>query len=400
MTMDRTVLTDVSENVWLDEFSVSETSSLKLSGSADWSIKKRKLRGGPSDGIDLVEVDNGVLSVSVLPTRGMGLWRGRCRGVDLGWQSPVSQPVHPSFVNLTDRSGLGWLKGFNEWMCRCGLASLGPPGMDVVLDAQGNTIETPLTLHGKIANTPAHRVEVRVSTEGSGLLAVTGVVDETMLFGPCLRLTSTLEMEAGANRLRIIDAITNLGGQPAELQLLYHTNIGRGLLEAGSQFVAPVAEVVPATVRAAEGIDSWMIYEKPVPGYTEQNYYVDLRADEHGKTLVLLKNSSADKGLSLHFNRRELPYFIIWKNTQAEEDGYVTGLEPATSLPNLKTFERQQGRVIQLEPQQTYRAGFEVAVHVTADEIRTIEQEIADVQGSQQPVVHRRPLAKFSPGGS
>ena len=39
----------------------------------------------------------------------------------------------------------------------------------------------------------------------------------------------------------------------------------------------------------------------------------------------------------------ELPCFTLWKNTAAEADGYVTGLEPGTNFPNLRSFERFVG---------------------------------------------------------
>ena len=58
----------------------------------------------------------------------------------------------------------------------------------------------------------------------------------------------------------------------------------------------------------------------------------------HGRTLATLYNAAADRGLTLRFNRNELPCFTLWKNTAALEDGYVTGLEPATNYPNFKTF--------------------------------------------------------------
>ena len=58
------------------------------------------------------------------------------------------------------------------------------------------------------------------------------------------------------------------------------------------------------------------------------------------------RQSAPPTGLSpCAFNRQELPCFTVWKNTGAMEDGYVTGLEPATNYPNFKGFERQQGRV-------------------------------------------------------
>jgi hypothetical protein len=48
--------------------------------------------------------------------------------VRLGWDSPVKEVVHPQFINLQSRGGLGWLEGFNEWMVRCGLEWAGHPG--------------------------------------------------------------------------------------------------------------------------------------------------------------------------------------------------------------------------------------------------------------------------------
>src|SRR5713101_1816854 len=158
------ILTDVSGDVWLDNLSVSNE-NLRLATPHDWSIRKRTLRGGLRDGIDLIEVHNGALAFSVLPTRGMGIWRGEYHGDGLGWRSPVSGPVHPQFVHPNNRGGLGWLDGFDEWVCRCGLASNGPPGEDVYTDRNGQTVKSQLTLHGRIASLPANFVEVRVGLD-------------------------------------------------------------------------------------------------------------------------------------------------------------------------------------------------------------------------------------------
>src|SRR5262245_52541862 len=99
-------LIDVHSDVWLDSFAVAED-SLRLPTTHDWQVRKRTLRGGRRDGVDLIEVHNGALSFCVLPTRGMGLWRGDYRGNRLGWRAPIEGPVHPAFVNLTERGGLG-----------------------------------------------------------------------------------------------------------------------------------------------------------------------------------------------------------------------------------------------------------------------------------------------------
>ncbi len=397
MTSKTTVLTDLGEGIWIDAFELRESADLRLGAGSGWSIRKRTLRGGVSDGVDVVELDNGALSVSILPTRGMGLWRGRFRDVEVGWQSPVKRPVNPAFVELHDRNGLGWLAGFNELLCRCGLSSNGPPGVDSIVDVAGNCNETPLTLHGKIANTPAHRVEIRADFAGAGLLSVRGEVDEASMFGTALRLSTTYETAPGSNRLTIRDEVRNLSARPLEVQLLYHTNVGRPFLDEGARLVLPIRQAAPRDPRAAEDVATWQTYRGPTPGYAEQCYYAELIGDDRDETTVLLRNAAGDRGLSVEYGIRTLPCFTVWKCTQAEADGYVTGLEPATNYPNFKAFERSQGRVVTLRPQQTYATQLALAVQTTAAEVSAVERRISELQNRAHPIVHNRPLASFSP---
>src|SRR5438128_6451206 len=114
-------------------------------GTPGWQVRLRTCRGGRSDGVQVVEIDNGHFSIDVLPTRGMGIWRVRRGERTLGWKSPAREPVHPAFVPLMEPAGLGWLDGFCELLCRCGLESNGPPEFD---DA-GRLVRP---LHGRIAN--------------------------------------------------------------------------------------------------------------------------------------------------------------------------------------------------------------------------------------------------------
>ncbi len=396
MPQKTALLTDAAEGIWVESFDWRESAEMRLGGSRDWSIRKRTLRGGLSDGVDVVEVNNGSLSLSILPTRGMGLWRGLYRGIPVGWNSPVKQPVNPCFVDRNDRNGLGFLAGFNELMCRCGLASNGAPGPDVVLGDLGEHTEALLTLHGKIANIPAHRVEVAVNTD-NGVLSVSGSVDETMLFGPCLRLETTYETVAGSNRVSIRDTIVNVAARPMELELLYHTNVGPPFLDAGARLVLPFREASPFNARAAEDVKTWQTYRGPTPGYTEQCYFVDLIGDDQEKTTVLLRNAIGDRGVSLEYSVRELPHFTVWKCTQAEADGYVTGIEPATDFPNHKSFERKHGRVITLEPGERRTSRIDLSVHATTAEVASVEKRIGELQNRAHPVVHERPLARYSP---
>ncbi len=389
-------LTDVYGDVWLDSFAAG-SDTLHLPTPHDWSLRKRTLRGGLRDGLDLIEVHNGALSFSILPTRGMGLWRGDYRGNSLGWRAPVVGPVHPKYVQLPDRGGLGWLTGFDEWLCRCGLFSNGPPGEDVWTDAAGRTQRAPLTLHGRIANLPAQAVEVRVNLDPPFELSVSGEVEESALFCSQLRLNTTYTTVPGSNRLVIHDIVTNRAVRPAEMQLLYHCNLGPPFLEAGSRILAPIREMAPQTPRAAEGIDTLDTYAGPAVGFAEQVYFYDLLADSRGQTLALLVNPAADRAVALRFNRHELPCFTVWKNTGAVEEGYVTGLEPATNYPNFKSFERQQGRVPVLPPGGRWECRWVLEIADSAIAVAALMAEVATLQAHGRAIIHRTPHARFSP---
>lgn len=389
MAGHREVFTDVRQGIWQDTCVLTPETvppSAGSSGAAGWRVRKWTLRGGLSDGVDVVELDNGALCTRILPTRGMGIWQAELQGVPVGWQSPVALPVHPSAVNLHDRNGLGWLQGFNELLCRCGLAWHGPPGTDVC--------GTPLTLHGRIANLPAHYVDVHIDGD---VLAVTGHVDEASMFGARLRLESTLSTRVGTHAVQIRDVVTNLGGQSAEFEMLYHTNVGPPFLGAGSRLHAAAREVIPRDARAVEGVSEWTEYGGPEPGFAEQAYFLELQTGSEAQTRVLLRDASGEHGVSVAFSRDQLPCFTLWKNTQAVEDGYVTGLEPGTSLPNVRAFEREQQRLITLAPGASYCCELELAVHVGREAVAAAEDEIAGLN-VHPCVVHSETHARYSPG--
>ncbi|MCI0334449.1 MAG: aldose 1-epimerase family protein [Planctomycetes bacterium] len=389
-------LTDVHHDVWLDTFATGNE-RLNLGAGPEWSIRKRTLRGGLRDGVDLVEVCNGALSYSILPTRGMGLWQGRFHGLFLGWKAPLEGPVHPKFINVNERGDIGWLAGFDEWLCRCGLASNGPPGIDEYTDRQGRKRRDKLTLHGRIANQPAHYVEVSVALDPPFELSVKGQVEEGGLFAARLHLTTTYTTVPGSNRIVIHDVLENRSAEPAEMQLLYHCNLGPPFLEAGSRVVAPFREVAPIGKRAAEGIDTLDTYAGPAPGFAEQVYCYDLLGDAAGRTVTMLYNHPANKGVALRFNRQELPCFTVWKNTMAVEEGYVTGLEPATNFPNLKTFEREHSRVPVLPPGGKWETSWSIEVHDNAAGVAGVLKEIVSLQSQAKAIVHKTPNEKFSP---
>lgn len=382
MTAVTWTLTDADESVDLDDWSVGpEDVGGDLQG---WSVSKRRLVGGRRDGVSVVEVDNGRMRFTVVPTRGMGIRECVAGERTLGWKSPVNGPIHPQFVPVSDPGGLGWLEGFDELLVRCGLESNGAP----VFDSR-NVLQYPL--HGRIANLPAHRVTLSVDRE-KGTISLTGEVDETRFLFHHLRLTSTVTTTIGSTELAIHDSITNLSSQLAGFQMLYHINVGAPLLDAGSELLAPVKAVVPRDERAAEGVGHWNSYSGGQPGFAEQVYFLlDLVCDADGRTRVLLKNAAEDAGLGLSFNRKQLPWFTQWKNTGAVSDGYVTGLEPATNLPNPRDFEEQQGRVVSLPQGASYGIDLTLNWLLNAEDVETAAAAVREMTPAVDPEIFTDP---------
>jgi len=353
---------------------------MQLKGDG-WQVRSYVLHGGLQEGVEVVDICNGKLSFLVLPTRGMGIWKGRYGDVKIGWDSPVKDPVNPAFMNLQDRGGLGWLKGFNEWFVRCGINSMGAPGVDTVLDYSGNKMEVPLTLHGNIANLPARSVSLEIT---SAEIILRGEVDETMMFGPPLRLNVEIRTEFGSGKMTITDTVTNLGDNPQEHEMLYHINYGDNLLEKGSKMLAPYKRVAPRDPRSTEGVETYYEYGAPQVGFVEQAYLHELVGKpKTGETMAMLRNASGDKASVLRYTLKDFPFFTLWKNTAGKADGYVTGLEPATNFPNVRRFEREKGRVISLAGGESRTTTISIE---TLDSKKAVAGAEAEIQALQKLV--------------
>ncbi len=366
--------------------------------SPNWSVRKLTLHGGKQEGVDVIVVDNGRLKFTVVPTRGMSVLfatlSDESGDVRLGWDSPVKEVVHPAFVNLQSRGGLGWLEGFNEWLVRCGLESNGSPGTDRFVNDAGEEVATELTLHGKIGNIPASEVEIVVDAAPPHRIRVRGRVDERGFFGPQLEMQTEISTEPGADTFRVSDSVTNCGGLPQEFQLLYHTNYGPPLLEGGSTFVAPVERVTPLNDHAARDTAHYATYAGPKLGFSEQVYCLRLLPESDNRTLVMLRNQARDRAVSLAFSTEELPFFTLWKNTNAEGEGYVTGLEPGTGFPNHRGIERQHGRVPKLAPGATRSFHIDFGIHVGEAQTQSVAARIAAIQGDRPPLLDSTPENK------
>jgi galactose mutarotase-like enzyme len=388
MSQQYWTLLDAEQGVFQESFEFSEL--LKQFGedySVPTRVSKHRLHGGISDNVDVVNINNGRLALTVLPTRGMGIWRVRCGDVRLKWDSPVLGPVHPSWVPIYDPGGLGWLEGFDEWLVRCGLESNGSPEFNT-----NGTLRYPL--HGRIANLPAHYLSLFINRE-SGEITLEGDVLESKLFFKKLELHSSLTTFAGTTKFVIRDTITNLSAEPGEFELLYHINTGQPFASPGSRVVVPFEKMAPRTETAVQNLSEWDKLGAETPGSEEVVFFFEPGADQNGYCKTLLINANENRGLVLAFNRNAFPYFSFWKSRLANTDGYVCGLEPSVNFPNNRSFEKEQGRVIALKPgeSRTFELHFEILCNTEA--VQKTEQEIRNIKTAN--IIEPKPKKEWTP---
>ena len=383
----RMVITDVERNIYKATAEIAG-SEVTPDCPVSWSVRKYVLHGGKQEGVEVIEVNNGKLRFTVVPTRGMSIYEVLMEDMRLGWDSPVKGLVHPKFVNLQTRQGLGWLEGFNEWMVRCGLEFFGAPGTDEFIDNTGAKATMDLTLHGKICNTPASVVEITVQRETPYRIAVRGRVEETALHGPKLEMWTQISTTPGAAAFQISDTVTNRSAVEQEFGILYHSNYGPPLMEEGAKFFAPVRQVTPMNEHAAKDVSSYDVYRAAQPGFAEQVYCLALWADANDRTQVVLRNAAGSKAVSMAFSVKELPFFTLWKNP-AENNCRLSIADCRLEIENRKS---QIGNR-RLGPNQSRSFTIDFALHTDKEQVFAAGQEVARIWAGRPTQTDISPLA-------
>jgi hypothetical protein len=348
-----------------------------------FSVSLQILHGGRQEGAAIIDIDTGAMKISVIPTRGMNVLRAVSGNVRLGWDSPVDEVVNPAFIDLDDRGGRGWLEGFNELVARCGYEWVGHPGMD-----QG----VMLSLHGRAANIPASKVVLSIDEHPPYSIRLKGELKEQAFKQVNFLIETELRTEAGAQSFSLHDTLINKGDYAKEYQALYHSNFGPPLLEPGARFSAPVKQVSPFNQKASGELDGWQVYGPPTRNYDETVYNVVPYGDEQGNTLAVLHNTAGSEGVSLGFNVQQLPVFSLWKNTDTQGQGYVTGLEPGTSFSYNRSYQRALNLVPTIGPQE--QRHFDIIYTLLAGKAAVDEalKRVQNIQHGRPTEIRKTPL--------
>ncbi|PKU25205.1 aldose 1-epimerase family protein [Telmatospirillum siberiense] len=368
------VLTDVAGNI--EEANWQTTSGeLGLTDAQPFSVTKKTLHGGKQEGSTLITIETKDLQVSLIPTRGMNILEIKSGDVRFGWTSPVDEIVNPAFINLEMRNGVGWLDGFNEMMVRCGYEWTGHPGRE-------NDRLT--SLHGRAGNTPASKVVVSIDDAAPHTIHVRGLLKENTFKLSALETWTELSVTPGVKAVKIHDELTNNSDYDRNYQIIYHSNFGTPILEEGAKFVAPVKEISPFNDYAKKGLKDWQTYLGPTKGYDEMVFNLVPYADKDGRTIAMIHNKAADRGIAVGFDTRQLPVLTLWKNTDTLKQGYVSGIEPGTSYAYPRQIERKQGRVKTLAADGRQSFDLEYRILTTSEEVKGIDSEITAITSGQK----------------
>lgn len=376
------VLTDTAQGI---ESANWQLSNEMLGIETPFTISKTTLHGGRQEGSTLITIDTGNLQLVVIPTRGMGLYKAQSGDVALSWKSPVDEVVHPAFINLEERGGLGWLDGFNEMLVRCGFEWSGHPSTE-----NGRL----LTLHGRVQNIPASRVVVSVEAAAPHRITVKGLVKEKTFKFSNLETWAGVSVTPGERAFHVHDELRNLSDYEREYQIIYHANFGSPLLEGDARFQAAAQEVSPFNDYAKAGLVSWQTYLPVTPGFDEMVFNIKPYADADGASLAMLSNKAGNRGVALGFNVQQLPVLTLWKNTDSAADGYVTGIEPGTCYPYPRHIEREQGRISKVGSGETKTFDVEFRILGSASDVQRAETEIARIQAGRPTELVETPMGQ------
>lgn len=360
---------------------------LGIKSPVPFTVEKKRLSGGKQEGVDLLIVDNGIMQITMVPTRGLGIYDVKSGNMRLGWESPVKEIVNPAYIDLESRNGLGWLDGFNEMLVRCGYEWTGHPGVD-----DDGFLKS---LHGRVQNTPASNVHITIDEKPPYAIHVKGRVEETTFKFSDLVTSLELTVIPGDNKFSLKDQLTNNADYENEYQVIYHGNFGTPILEEGAMVSIPAKQISPFNDYAKNGLNTWQTYKGPTKDFDEMVFNIVPLADAKGDSMAVLHNKAGDMGVAVGYNVTQLPVLTLWKNTDTKKQGYVTGIEPGTSYAYSTKYQRPLGLVPKIKPGETKTFDLTYTLLRSKEDTHQALAQVKAIQGSQKTELRKQPLVNL-----
>ncbi len=319
-------------------------------------IETYVIDNGPGRGTRIAWINTGSgFRYKVVIDRGLDIADAFYNQYNLSWISHLGiTPPQPFSAK-----GIDWLRTFGGGLLTtCGLSHVGGPESDEYGERG---------LHGHISNIPAELVNISQPDPLTGKLdfSITGIMRETKPFGPSLELHRTISGTLGSPMLRIQDKVINRGNTPAPHMLLYHFNFGWPLIDEGTELKWEGDWTTRNGDRNGiifkEG-NSFKKAPAPLPSHNgsgEEVAFIDV-VHNNGKSSCGLFNPHLQFGVTIRFNKSELPWLTNWQHWGKNE--YVTGLEPGTHPPIGQAAARANGTLIEIQPGESRSYDLQVEI--------------------------------------
>ena len=281
-------------------------------------------------GMRLIEIDNGLMQLTILADRGFDVGGVRCYGQNYAFLAKGGLGYVP------ERDILGGL------FFTCGPDNVGPA-------------ENGMPMHGSFRMTGADQISQETWWDGDRYrLRVSGRLVCGKLFGGRIVMRRTIETEYGSASFRVKDEIENEGAFVWPLMLLYHINSGYPLLDTGSRVEIPPCRTYLRGGTEEVSPEVWQTMPAPAPQVPERVYYHEGIA---GDVTLRLFHPENNHALSISYDAAVLPVLTQWISVASGD--YVMGLEPGNCHVEGLSGEEARGSTERLMP------GEKKTIHLT-----------------------------------
>lgn len=292
---------------------------LKYVGSVSQigGVRDFTFNDGKAKGVRAIEINTGVLRITVLPDRGMDIAEAAFKGVNVAWMSKAG--ITDS--RFYEKDGKGFLRGFfGGLVTTCGLKNIGGPYKE-------------WGLHDRISNTPAENISIFADwVDGEYVMKVSGTVRQSQVFGENLTLKRTITTKLYDDSFTLEDTVINNGFCDENFALAYHCNFGYPLVSESARIIN-VPDELSRVLAPTHGIDEACV------------------GVEHTGEEATAGIENGDLAAYITYKRDTLPCFLVWQ--MFGESEYVIGLEPRTTNLGGANIDKKKEYVV-LKPFEEY----------------------------------------------
>lgn len=348
---------------------MNKTDILKHVGSIEQlaDIRHVTYDDGRARNAKAVEVKNGLMRFSVMEDKCLDISELTYKGLHINFLAKTGLMGRNQFDTRGMEAKRSLMLGL---LFTCGFENI----CTTYYDGKGK--EYPF--HGRLRTTPASHVCASGNwVNDDYVMEISGDIREAELGGENLLLHRTIKTKLGSYEVEIIDEVSNEAFRDETKMQLYHFNMGYPFLNEKTHVLLPTKEITMKNEIASMHKDEWEYMGKPKDNEPEYIYIHDLASDEEGNTFVACVNDEEEIAFKLMFNKKQLPYFMEWKNTASGD--YALGLEPSNSIVWARKWHEKHGNLPMIKAQSREVTKLKFAIIDGKESIEKLKNEVNDL---------------------